>query len=92
MSKRKVELVSDFHANIDLSIYAQEVRDYVCDQLYDRLEDLRDHELEVTDEKDGTITVSLPIIDLIYKIVDEKVGDMEWEIRHGQRDDEDETE
>ena len=82
----QTKLVSEFHANIDLSMYVQEVRDYVCDQLYDRLHELKDHELEVNDEGDGTITVSLPIIDLVHKIVAEKEADIEWEIRHGQRE------
>ena len=86
----KVEVINGINLEIDLSDLDEEVRDYVTSQLPDRLDD-RDIVLDVIDNieldiKDGIVTVTSFILEMIQKTIEEKQHDIEHERKHGERD------
>jgi len=76
----------------DLSEYPKEVSDYVFDQLKDRLADSSEvmtiveaTEIE-TNYKTQTVQFTAVIPEVIQKIIEEKVADIDYERKHGERD------
>lgn len=79
---------SDFgYIRVNMEDEREEVMNYLFDQIYDRLDELLEHDHEIeTNHEEKYIEVSIPILDLIYRIIEEKEYDIEWEKKHGERD------
>ena len=80
----KIELIDDFQVEINMSAYHQEVQDYLINQLPDRLWELKEHELEISTRNNHLVTITIPILGLVYKIIEEKIADMHREERDRQ--------
>ena len=88
----RVEFMNnDVDLFIDLSEYPQEVTDYVFDQLSDRLfsdviREVDDFEVDA-DYEHQTLEITCLVTEIVRRIIEEKEHDIDYERRHGERDD-----
>ena len=83
----KLTITEHNNIEVDLSEYSQEVVNYVFDQLPDRMDELTDLiEGVKTNYETRKANFSSAIIDLIDRILDEKLADIDYERRHGERE------
>lgn len=83
----KLTITEHNNIEVDLSEYSQEVVNYVFDQLPDRMDELTDLiEGVKTNYETRKANFRSAIIDLIDKILDEKLRDIDYERRHGERE------
>ncbi len=83
----KVTFSDQGFLRVDLSDEPQEVSNYLLDQLPDRVSELMEHEHSIeTDHEKQFVEVSIPILDLIYRIVEEKEHDIEYEKKHAKQE------
>ena len=72
----------------DLSDLPKEVTDYLFDQLEDRIEhDMIDMVIQMeinSDYQNQKLEITSPVLNLIWKIIEEKQHDMKYEERHGE--------
>lgn len=82
---------------IDLSALPEEVTDYGFDQLPDRLNTETLHAAVERvlaegyvewDYDDQTLEIRRDVVEtVLYDAIEAKINDIEWEVRHGERDD-----
>lgn len=79
----KVTFSDQGFLRLDLSDESPEISNYLFDQLPDRVNELVEHEHSIeTDYDKQFVEVSIPILGLMYRIVEEKEHDIEYEKKH----------
>lgn len=84
----KTKVQNNMEISCDLSDLPKEVTDYLFDQLEDRIEhDMIDMVIQMeinSDYQNQKLEITSPVLNLIWKIIEEKQHDMKYEERHGE--------